>query len=201
MRPTDVHLSAHRFIAELLGPPWTVRAEQRRVTLPDDERPFAAVTTTGPVATAFARETIPQGDVRRSLSLVAVLYPAVGPTPADARRAADDLVDLIDAAMLVGVVVPATTTEPERSLSRPLTVPLWDWRGVPTTGAGRGGPLYPISTATVEDHGAQAIRDDEDDRRWTVAATFRLSWWAGGRDREVTAQPPVVSSITGTAVQ
>lgn len=198
MRPTDVHLSAHRFIAELLGPPWTVRAEERRVTLPDDERPFAAVTATGPVLTSFARETIPQGDVRRALSLAAMFYPAVGADPAAARRAADDLVDLVDAAFLTGVVVPATTTEPERSLSRPLTVPLWDWRGVPTTGAARGGPALPVSLATVEDHGARAIRDDEDERRWTVAATFRLSWWSGGRDRQTSPVPPLVGSIPST---
>lgn len=195
MRPSDVHLSARRFFAELLGPDWTTRAEERRTVLPDDERPFAAVVATSPVATSFARATVPQGDVRRSLSLTAVLYPLVLSEPRLARAAAADLADLADRALLLGVVVPGP---PERSLSAPLTLPLWDYGAVPVEGPARAAAVLPLSSASIEDHGARAIRDEEDDRRWTVAVNLRVSWWSGGRDRPVSVVPPVTAGVPGS---
>lgn len=195
MKGSDVHMSLRKYVATILGTTWTVRAEERRVVTPDDERPFAAVFLPSTIETSLARYTIPQGDVRKEASFSVVLYPELGDTPREARSEAADLQDLLDAAVTFGIV---ETGPPETFISGPLGVPLYDYSAVPTAGPDRGAVGAPLATATIRSHTSRGIQDEDDDRRWTVVLNLRLAWWTGGRARRLPAPDPVTTAVPGT---
>lgn len=187
---TSVPRSLKRWAAAVLPADYTVTLEETPPAVPDEDRPLANVLPTSEVTTLFARRSIPQGDVQRQQSFALTVYPAVKAganlltvkeTGAEARR----LTALLEDAVVIG------TTEGEAGFSYPMTVPLWDYTGVPETGPDRAGPLQPASAAEVADHTVRPLADPDDPRRRTVVLSLRLTWWAAGRDRLLPAPYPI----------
>lgn len=173
----NVHRSARRWLSLVLpSPPWSVSLEEGREALPDDDRPVAIVTPVGNMANLFARGSAPQGDVHRQLPMSMALYPEVADERRAGRLAAADLSQLVLDAISIGLV-----KDDGSNLCLPLTMPLWNYEGVPITGATRAGPADPFTFMEVEDPVVTAIPDPEDDRRWSVQVTFRATWWTPGR--------------------
>lgn len=193
MRLTDVHRSLRRWASLILTDPWTVTLAEDRVAIPVNSRPFAVVQPAGPGVTAFARSSIPQGDVRRSQNMAVTAFPVAVDTPAGAVVAAEELADYLLNAVDYGLVDGDGAV-----LTGPRAVPLWDYSGVPATGAGRAGPPAPITVAEVEGHTVRPLPDPSDDRLWSVTLSLSLTWWAPGRLRANAAEEPIVTSIPGT---
>jgi hypothetical protein len=186
----DRHRSIRRFLMNALGsPPWTLRTERQPVA--DDERPAGVVEVVSAAATLFARTSIPQGDIRRQQAFTITLYPALGPTAAEARLAAAQVADLLTDAIGVGLVVEGTGA----LLSAPEMLPVYDFAGVPVKGATRAGPAAPYGWLTVEDFPVRPLQDPEDPLRWTVVCDLRVSWWQGGR---LGPNAPVAGSMPAT---
>lgn len=174
--------------------------EERGLVVPDDKRPMGNVIPV-PGATSqtlFARATIPQGDVQRGQTFAITLYPTTTGDARECRNRATLLAEALDDAVVSGVSYADVDPAEEYSVSPPLRLPLWDYAGVPVTGASRAGPADPVGWMEAEDISVQAIPDPEDDKRWTVVCTVRLTWWDGGRSRELPTAPPDVESIPPT---
>lgn len=174
-----MHRSARRWTAYLLGDDWIVRTEQRLASEEDEGRNLAFVELATSPSTLFARSGgpgVPQGDVRRSITVAATLLPAPLETPQESTLQATELAEMLDMAVTAGTVLPDGT-----SFSNPREIPLWDWTGVPVRGPGRGGPDAAVSYAEVQDHGARVIPDPQDDRLYSIVLTMRMTWWSGGR--------------------
>jgi hypothetical protein len=181
----DRHRSLRRFLMNALGsPPWRVRTERGQVA--DEERPVAVVEVVGAVTQAFARSSIPQGDVMRRQAFTLTLYPQLGPTPAESRLAAAQLTELLTNAIGIGL-----DDEHGAVLSAPEMLPVYDFEGVPVKSATRAGPEEPYGHLTVEDFPVRPIQDPEDPLRWTVACDLRVSWWQSGR------LAPSTGTVTG----
>lgn len=188
--PDDVFRSLRRFVAMMLGsPPWTVRLQRTRVE--DDQRPVA-VLEPGVLTTPFARRTIPQGDVQKQQTFTVVAYPVLGTTAPESAETARQVASLLDAGVSRGLV---TDDVPPVNIGAPFRVPIWDYAGIPLTGANRAPAGAPYAHADVDQtFNVRPIQDAMDELRFTVVATLRMSWWQGGR-----AYPPqpVAASMPG----
>lgn len=177
----DIHRSVRRYIATALGNTWRIRGE--REVIKDDERPAAVVEFSTPVGQGPGhrdRRTIPQGDVSRAATFAVTAYPALFDTAREGRHEADRIADLLDQTIGQGLV--DDDSGELVNIGHPLAVPVYDYAGVPLTGAGRGGPADPYGWAMVETHSVHPIQDPLDEKRWTVAMSLRLSWWRAGRE-------------------
>lgn len=187
----DRHRSLRRFVMNALGsPPWTVRTERQPVA--DEERPVAVVEVVSPVGTTFARTAIPQGDIRRTQAFTLTLYPALGPSAAEARQQAAEVAELLTNAIGIGL-----DDDAGELLSAPEALPVYDFAGVPVKGATRAGPVEPYGWLTVDDFPVRPLQDPEDPLRWTVACDLRTSWWQSGRLRP---PAPVAGSMPHTSI-
>jgi hypothetical protein len=212
----SVHRSLRRWLSMLLGETWTLRMEERGLVVPDDKRPMGNVIPV-PGATSqtlFARASIPQGDVQRGQTFTVTLYPPITGDVRECRNRAQLLAESLDDAVVSGVSysgppIPGLGVQPgqmtyldriEFSVSPPLRLPLWNYSGVPVTGASRAGPDDPVGWMEAEDVAVQAIPDPEDDKRWTVQCTLRVTWWDGGRARELLTVPPDATSVPPTFI-
>lgn len=190
--PDDVYRSLRRYVSLILGsPPWQVRLQRTRVS--DDQRPVA-ILEPGLLGTPFARRTIPQGDVQKQQTFTVVCYPVVGATAAEAAEDARGVASLLDAGFSRGLVTDAV---PPANIGGPFRVPIWDYAGVPVTGAGRAGPADPYAYADVDQtFNVRPVQDALDELRYTVVCTLRMTWWQAGRALPpaplVTSMPPTV---------
>lgn len=180
--PEDVLRSLRRYVSLMLGsPPWTVRIQRTRVA--DDERPVAVVEQSAPLTTPRSRAGgIAQGDVQKAATYTVVCYPGpIAATAADARLQAGEVASLLDAGFTRGLV---TDDVPPKNVGAPWRVPVYDFAGVPVSGANRAGPADPYMYANVgAGFNVRPIQDALDELRFTVAATLPLTWWQGGRIR------------------
>lgn len=189
----DIIRSLRRYTSLILGsPPWSVRIGRVRVS--DDQRPVAVIDPSGPLTTPFARTgTITQGDVQKGRTLTIMAYPEVAATAQEAEIAAEELAELLTAGFERGLVSDA---HPPVNIGGPFRVPIYDFAGVPLTGAGRAGPSTPYMYANMSESGfaVRPLQDALDELRFTVAVTVPLTWWRSGRTRPpaptVTDLPP-----------
>lgn len=172
------------------GDQWTVETSAREVL--DSKRPLVLVELGGDVEATFVRPTWTSGDRRLQASMLVTAFPTVLEAPRQARAGATTVQSLLRDAVDVGIV---TTGPPVVQHGGPLSIPLYEYAGVPLEGPGRAGPASPYNHLTIESAPVRAIADPEDERRWTVALTLRLSWWAAGRSRQSPLQPPVVRQV------
>lgn len=187
MRRSDIQRSARRWLAFALDDDaWSL--EDERIEVADDQRPVAVVEMTTPVATTFARLSVPQGDVSQRATLTASLYPLTTGTAQVCGRRARDLVDALHAAWTFGLILPGV---PELPLY-PSALPLWDFAGLADTETVEGPPL---AYATADSVTIRDIPDPLDDRRWTVVFELRLSWLTGGRSRWGTEVEPIAVDV------
>ena len=88
------------------------------------------------------------------------------------------MLDLFDHLVTVGWI------EDDVPVGGPLRVPVWDYEAVPVGGPDRGNP-HALDEweqlAWVETWNGLTIPDPQDDRRFTVPYTLRLSWQATSR--------------------
>lgn len=190
MRRSDVQRSARRWLAlALADDAWSL--EDERIEVSDDQRPVGIVEATTGLAVAFARTSVPQGDVQKRVTVTCTLYPATTGTAQDCGRRARALVDAITDAWTIGLVLPPVGAVPEVPLY-PASLPLWDFGALADDVTVQGAPLaYAVAdSVTVRD-----IADPLDDRRWTVVCELRLTWWSGGRSRWGTAVDPLATKI------
>lgn len=189
--PDDVFRSLRRYTAMILGsPPWRVRLQRVRVS--DDDRPVA-VLEPGLLGTPIARRTIPQGDVQKQQTFTIVCYPELGSTADEAGEAARQLAGLLDAGFSRGLV---TSDTPPVNVGAPFRLPIWDYAGVPLTGANRSPAGDPYTHADIDQSfNVRPIQDAMDELRYTVVCTLRMTWWQGGR-----AYPPqpIAVAVPGT---
>jgi hypothetical protein len=192
--PTDVLRSCRRYVSLILGsPPWTVRVG--RVRADDDQRPVAVVDASSPLTTLFSRAgTFSQGDVRKGRTLTVVCYPTLGQTAQESAMIAEELAALLNDGFERGLV---TADTPPKNIGAPWRLPLYDFAGVPMTGAERAGPTEPYAYANVTDTGfnVRPIQDAMDELRYTVAATVPLTWWRAGRTGR---DGPIIRDIPAT---
>jgi hypothetical protein len=184
VRREDVQRSARRWLwLALDDDAWSL--EDERIEVADDQRPVGIVETTTGLAVGFARTAVPQGDVQKRATLTLTLYPSAAGTAQECGRRARELVDAITDAWTVGIIIPGA---PEVPLY-PSALPLWNFGGVADDVTVPGPPVsYAIAdSVTVRD-----IADPLDDRRWTVVAELRVTWWSGGRSRWGSAVPETV---------
>lgn len=194
----DIERSLKRLVAAVTGQQddqggeWTISAEEAQVA--DDARPFVLIEATREATADFVRASIPQGDIQWRQPFAITAYPSTAGTPAETKQRARKLAQAFSQAVTVGLV-----DGDGALLSWPLSIPVYDYAGVPVAGtaAERRGPVQPYGAADVDDVAARAIPDPLDDQRWTVPVTLRLSWWAGGRLRADAAEPPTVGQVVG----
>lgn len=191
--PTDVIRSVRRYVWLMLGgSPWTARIG--RVRASDDQRPVVIVDASSSLTTLFARATIPQGDVQKARTLTVVAYPTLGATAQESTIAAEGLAALLEAGFERGLVTDST---PPQMIGAPWRVPLYDFAGVPVTGADRAGGSAPYGYANVTEtsFNVRAVQDAMDELRYTVVATVPLTWWRAGRSGP---GGPLVTDVPGT---
>lgn len=188
----DVTRSLRRYVAQMLGsPPWKVRLERMRVS--DDERPVAVVDESGSLTTTFSRaRMLNTGDQRRQQSYAIVCYPVVGAQASDSAAEARRVRSLLMAGFSRGLV---TDDSPPVNIGAAWYFPIYDFDGVPVTGAGRAGPADPYTYAEVDEtFNVRPIQDAVDELRFTVVANLRVRWWEGGRIPPVA---PIAESMPG----
>jgi hypothetical protein len=187
VRRTDVQRSVRRWLwFALADDAWSL--EDERIEVADDARPAGYVEASTPVSVEFARVAVPQGDTRKRTTITATLYPVTDGSAQDCGQRARELVDALEQAFTIGLVLPG---DPEVPLY-PAVLPLWDFAGVPADATVAGAPL---SYADVDSVTVREIADPLDDRRWTVVFEARMSWWSAGRGRIGTAEEPPVGSF------
>lgn len=183
----DIHRSLRRYIAQVLVKPWIVRTERQPVE--NDQREVCVVEPASALTTGKARVAIPQGNVEKLQAFSAMAYPALMETARESRHEAQRVATLLDQAFTLGLV------EGERNIGGPFRLPVYDYDGVPVTGADRAGPDDEYGFAWVADLSVRPIQDPLDYLRFTVACDVRLSWEQGGRILPVA---PVAVGMPGT---
>lgn len=178
----DIARSLQRYYSTMLGDNaegrWQWRLQREEVA--DDKRPVA-VLELGVERSTQARNAIDQGNVIVAMPFTVTLYPPIAePRPAGqlARQLSSWLLDAVAIGIDLGTY---TRLGRKRPVAGPMRLPLWDYAGVPLTGAGRAGPAAPADHLWVEDVTARPIQDPQDARRWTVASDVRVSWEKPGR--------------------
>lgn len=170
----DARRSIRRLLAGVLPAPWTVATEEEQAS----ERPFVEVLQPGDASPrGVQRISVPAGDTRWGAGFAITAYPLAAATAPEARRGAEEMLGLILDTLTIGVVE-GTTGE---SISGPLSVPLYDFAGVPVVGPGRGGGLLTGEVLSLVNPAGRVIADPEDDLVYTAVVTFRGEWWRGGR--------------------
>lgn len=192
--PEDVLRSLRRYVSQALtSPPWTVRAQRTRVA--DDDRPVAVVEDSSPLTTPRSRAgMINQGDVQKMQAFAVMCYPVLADTAAGSALEARTVAYLLDAAFSRGLI---NDDDPDdvKNIGAPWRVPIYDFAGVPITGASRAGPDDPYMYANVDStFSVRAIQDPLDELRFTVAANLRVTWWAGGR---IPPAAPIATRMPG----
>jgi hypothetical protein len=178
VRRSDVQRSARRWLAlALADDAWSL--EDERIEVADDQRPVGIVEATTGLAVAFARSSVPQGDVQKRVTVTMTLYPETTGTGQECGRRARALVDAITDAWTIGLVIPPVGAVVEVPLY-PAALPLWDFGALADDVTVQGAPL---SYAMADSVTIRDVGDPLDDRRWTVVCELRLTWWSGGRSR------------------
>ena len=176
MRREDVWRSLKRLLALAFPDPWKIRLEQAQYV--EEERPLIIVEPVGDMTRSRVQPTIPAPPQVVAQTFVINAYPALGADPRVAREEAEQVLALLDAIVTVGWV------EGEVSVGGPLRLPVWDYAGVPLTGAARGNSHALAEweqLAWVETWNGLTLPDPQDDKRFTVPYTLRLSWQADAR--------------------
>lgn len=176
----DVGRSLQRYFSAALGdnPEGRWEWRQSREEVADDQRPVAVVDL-GTVLVERARHAIDQGNVIEMVPATVTCYPPLAEVRA-AASFANQLASFLMACVVTGVDLgyrPGT----KRPLAGPMRMPLWNFAGVATSGAGRNLPVLPHDVMWVEDVSAGSIQDPSDARRWTVVCDVRVSWERSGR--------------------
>lgn len=188
--PDDVARSLRRYIGLLLpeGPPpdWTMRLERREVK--DEERPVGVINV-GEVSTIQARETFEQGNVVDQYPVTIYLYPPVEADAQRARREGDAYRSALHQLLKYGFPLSTLPVfcldENGRPKAGPFHVPLWDWDGIPSEGPaeGREPPEEAAGSMRIPSESlvCENLTDEDDERRRTVFAEFRIQLEMPGR--------------------
>lgn len=193
--------SIRRWLSSALEGAWSLHV--LRMAVADERRPAGVVEVATPAVTVQARAVVPQGDVMRRQTFSIALYPSFMEgdatlSPADAAVRANAVAERLSAALVFGLMEDVEEGDPPETVSvtysPPERLPVWDYAGVPTAGAGRAGPADPYGWMVVEDYPVRTVQDPEDQRRWTVVCDLRVSWWQGGR---VAPTAPLVDEMPG----
>jgi hypothetical protein len=171
MRVEDTWRSIKRMLSFVFADPWTIRLEPAQYA--EEERPLIILETVGELTRTGVQPTIPSRQHVLAQTFLATAYPHVPDDPREAREAADMVLGAFEGLVNIGWI------EDDVSLGGPLRLPLWDYEGVPLDGPDRGNP-YPAdqwyAMAWVDSASGVTLPDPEDDRRYTVPYTMRLSW-------------------------
>lgn len=209
--PRDVLRSVQRWAALLLdgsvsasGRPYVVLLAEMNRSAP--ERPYAVV---GELASfqpvlSTARVTVPQGDVQISGTVSLTVFPdppdgtdlAPG-SGVSSWTLAQGVLARLRAGVDHGVLLEGP---PEVRFSHPFDVPLFDYDGVPDSGAGRAGPAEPYGWLDVDGSAGSVLEDPEDDDLFSVVLDLRLSAWVAGAVLSAGEAGPVVAAMPGTFV-
>lgn len=176
MRREDTWRSLKRWLALAFTDPWTIRLEQAQYV--EEERPLIVVEPIGDMNRTGVQPTIPSRPQVVAQTFVITAYPALVDDPREARVLAEETLWLLDEIVTVGWV------EDDVPVGGPLRIPVWDYEAVPVGGPDRGNAhaLDEWSQmAWVETWNGLTIPDPQDDRRFTVPYTLRLSWQADSR--------------------
>jgi hypothetical protein len=175
-RVEDMHRSLKRLLSLAFPEPWVIRLEMAQYS--DEQRPLIVVEPVGDLARTGVQPTIPSRPHVLAQTFVITAYPALMDDPREARQQAEMVLDMLDRLVNIGWV------ENDVSVSGPLRLPMWNYAGVPVTGAGRGNPDGLVEwdqVAWVDTWSGLTIPDPQDDRRFTVPYTVRMSWQADSR--------------------
>lgn len=172
----DAMRSLARYISECLGEDWDVGVFAEQGTF---SRPAVAVRTAGPMLTAGARHTLDN-----TLPVAIYAYPEEGESVEGGFTNAHAVEDLLWQAFNVGI-----------GEGHPWRVPLYDYDGVPID---EGSELrrYPDYLRVV-DFSIDATQSPEDEMKWTVVLSLRVTWKRSGElptgKRLVTAIKPTIT--------
>lgn len=176
MRREDVWRSLKRLLALAFVDPWTIRLEQAQYA--EEERPLIIVEPIGDMARSGVQPTIPSAPHIVAQTFLVTAYPVILADPRAAREHAEAVLTLLEAIVTVGWV------ENDQAIGGPLRLPIWSYLGVPLTGAARGNAHALVdyqATAWAETWSGLTLPDPQDDRRFTVPYTLRLSWQTTSR--------------------
>jgi hypothetical protein len=130
------------------------------------------------LTTPFARRAINQGDVQKQQTITVVCYPAVGADTPSSAQTARQVADQLDAGVTRGLVDSGSGA----LIGGPFRIPVYPFAATPLTGATRQGPTLPYTYVAVDEtFTVRPVQDAMDERRYTVVATLRVSWWQAGR--------------------
>lgn len=216
---TDIARSIRRYLTLMWDKEsdWTTRTARRVIA--DDDRPIAVVLL-GDRRTVSARTSRNQGNIVEAVPVTIYAYPEVGKDEMEATVAADiirdELADLISFGLSPEAPEPEPPEEEEPeeepeseeepappplppawvAKSGPFRIPLWDYAGVPLTGAERAGPEDPHDVIWVDPDSlsVQNLEDPQDGKRRTVVIEFRASIERPGR---IEPEGPPVASMPG----
>ena len=186
MRLEDAWRSLKRLTALVLPEPWQIRLESAQYA--EEDRPLAIIDTIGDLTRAGVQPTIPGRQHVVTQTFLITAYPPVPDDPRVAREQATAVLQALDDLVTIG-----WKDVDGKWIGGPLRLPMWDYEGVPLVGPNRGNPngKWP-QMMWVEAHTGRVIGDPQDDRRWTVPYTMRLSWDATSREPE---PAPIVDDI------
>lgn len=177
MRLEDTWRSLKRLVAMAFPDPWQIRLEMAQFS--EELRPLIVIDTIGDLARTGVQPTIPGRQHVVAQTFVMTAYPAPLDDPRLSREYATAVLQGFDDLIAYGMV-----NDAGENLGGPIRIPVWDYEGVPVVGPDRGNPdpdLSWVQMAWVESHAGRVIGDPQDDLRWTVPYTIRLSWDAGSR--------------------
>lgn len=154
-KPWDARRSLQRYVAEVLGPGWTVALEADRGEF---AYPFARVQAVGdliPIGPAL------YADVSQPMSIQC--YPEPALTATESQAAAAAVLDRLERSVSAGF-----------GKGRPRRIPLYDFDGVPLheTSYARD----PRDFLQVVDFSARTLPDPEEARNVAVVADVRVRW-------------------------
>ena len=184
----DAWRSLKRLAAMALPEPWQIRLEAAQYS--EEERPLVIIDTVGPMARTGVQPTIPGRQHVVTQTFLLTAYPAVLGDAREARAAAVRALRTLDEMVTIGLV-----DDTGKSVGGPLRLPLWDYAGVPLTGPARGNPNGQWKQMMwAESYEGIVLPDPQDDHRYTIPYTLRVSWDAVPRVRP---PAPTLEEIEG----
>jgi hypothetical protein len=177
MRLEDTWRSLKRLVAMAFPDPWQIHLEMAQFS--DDLRPLIVIDTVGDLARSGVQPTNPGRQHVLAQTFVMTAYPPILGDARLAREYATAVLQTFDDLVTLGWV-----NDEGVDVGGPIRLPIWDYAGVPVVGPDRGNSdldVEWVQIAWVDSYAGRVIGDPQDDLRWTVPYTLRLSWDAAGR--------------------
>lgn len=195
--PNDSLRSMKRYVALALGPDWEVRLSSEKGTF---NRPYARVALVPSME--FSTVRLPQTQIIASFTITALPVPGVtaDESQVEAMRVADLLWSAFSGPGVQGVGKPAMRVPLDSN--RPYTnrVPLYDYTGVPLTGASAAVDETARSPndflRVVSPPNVVPMPDPASELLWAIAANIRMSWL---RSAAVPSTASTTTSVTSGA--